>query len=402
MNILTLLCLLFTLACKPSEKPENEQKKQVETQQNPTAKTLRLGAERMGSYLPQLKGKRVGAVVNQTSMVGQTHLIDTLLHQGIEVKQIFAPEHGFRGAADAGEVVKDGKDVKTGLPILSLYGKNKKPSAEQLENLDVILFDIQDVGVRFYTYISTMHYIMEACAENGKKVIVLDRPNPNGWYVDGPVLDLKFRSFVGMHPIPVVHGLTVGELADMINGEAWLKGGKQCDLEVVPMENYTHTTRYSLPVKPSPNLPNDRAIELYPSICFFEGTVVSEGRGTEAPFQMIGAPWYPDCSYTFTPVSREGAKHPKFKNEKCCGKDLREKEERENNLFFSELIDFYQNSPDKKNFFRSSFFNKLAGNDRLIQQIKEEKSEAEIRQSWEPELGAYKAMRKQYLLYEDF
>ena len=273
---------------------------------------LVLGAYQFESYLPLLENRRVGMLVNHTSLVGNTHLVDTLQSLGVDIRKVFAPEHGFRGTADAGEAVEDGIDKATGLPLISLYGSNKKPGREQLADLDVIIFDIQDVGARFYTYISTMHYMMEACAENGKKLIVLDRPNPNGMYVDGPVLEPEFRSFVGMHPIPVVHGLTVGELAKMINGEGWLDNGVKCDLTVIAMDGYTHDSEYALPVKPSPNLPNQLSVQLYPSLCLFEATVVSVGRGTYEPFQQIGHPSFTDMPDSFTPVSIDGmSKYPR-------------------------------------------------------------------------------------------
>ncbi len=359
-----------------------------------------MGAAKLDVYLPQLAGKRVGVIVNQTSMLGNTHLVDTLISRGVEIKTIFAPEHGFRGEADAGAHIKDGTDPKTGLPIISLYGSNKKPLPEQIKDLDVLLFDIQDVGTRFYTYISTMHYAMEAAAENGKEVMVLDRPNPNGHYVDGPVLEMDQQSFVGMHPIPIVHGLTVGELAKMINGEKWLKGGLQAKLTVIPMENYDHDMPYELPVKPSPNLPNAQAIALYPSICFFEGTDVSVGRGTPTPFQVIGSPYYQKKDFSFTPVSTPGATNPPHKDVVCYGKDLTSVEVADK-VDLAYLLDMYQNSSNKDKFF-NNFFEKLAGTTKLRQQVIAGKTEAEIRASWEPALSNYKTKRKQYLLYPDF
>ncbi|MCJ8164910.1 DUF1343 domain-containing protein [Pontibacter sp. E15-1] len=363
------------------------------------AKPLQTGAEQVELYLPQLKGKRVGLIVNQTSVVGQTHLVDTLLSRGVDVVTIFAPEHGFRGEADAGAHVKDAKDIRTGLPIVSLYGKNKKPSAEQLKNLDVLVFDIQDVGVRFYTYISTMHYVMEAAAENKKPILVLDRPNPNGHYVDGPVLEKAHQSFVGMHPIPIVHGLTVGELAEMINGEKWLEGQRQADLTVVPVANYTHNTAYILPVKPSPNLPNAQAITLYPSLCLFEGTNVSVGRGTPTPFQVIGSPYYTDKGYSFTPESTPGATNPPYKGQVCYGMNLTAPAKAQP-FTLAYLLKMYKQSTEQDKFF-NSFFEKLAGTAQLREQIKAGKSEAEIRASWEPALSDYKNLRKQYLLYPE-
>jgi len=349
-------------------------------------------------YLPYLKGKSVGMVVNQTSTIDQTHLVDTLRSHKIKITKVFAPEHGFRGEADAGATVKSGIDQKTGLPIISLYGANKKPTKDQLEDLDVVIFDIQDVGARFYTYISTMHYVMEACAENNIPLLILDRPNPNGMHVDGPILEMEHQSFVGMHPIPILHGLTVAELAQMINGEKWLKNDVQCDLKIVKNMNYTHNDTYSLPVKPSPNLPNDPSIALYPSLCLFEGTVISVGRGTEKPFQQIGHPSLTKFDHTFTPASMPGSsKYPPFENEKCYGISFDEK-----NYFdgfsLQYLIKFYEAFPQKDQFF-NNFFTKLAGTKSLQQQIEAGFSEEEIKMSWQAGLEEYKKMRAQYLLY---
>lgn len=366
----------------------------------PKAALLKTGAEQLSLYLPKLQGKRVGMVVNQTSTVRSTHLVDTLLSHGVAIKTIFAPEHGFRGEADAGAHIKDAKDAKTGLPIISLYGKNKKPLPEQINDLDVLVFDIQDVGTRFYTYISTMHYVMEAAAEHGKEVIILDRPNPNGHYVDGPVLEMDQQSFVGMHPIPIVHGLTVGELANMINGEKWLEGQRQAKITVIPMANYNHNMAYDLPVKPSPNLPNAQAIALYPSICWFEGTDVSVGRGTPTPFQLIGSPYYQKKDFSFTPVSTPGATNPPHKDQVCYGKDLTHVKVADK-IDLAYLLDMYKNSTNKDKFF-NNFFERLAGNTKLREQIKAGKTEDEIRQSWEPQLSNFKQTRKQYLLYPDF
>ena len=364
-----------------------------------------VGAERMDIYLPQISGKNIAMVVNQTSTIGETHLVDSLLAKGINITKIFAPEHGFRGQADAGEKIKDGLDAETGVPIASLYGSKRKPSAEDLSGIELMIFDIQDVGARFYTYISTMHYIMEACAENNIPMMVLDRPNPNGNLVDGPVLDTSnYRSFVGMHPIPTAHGMTIGEYAQMVNSEGWLSGGMTCELSVIPCENYDHNTPYSLPIKPSPNLPNNRAIHLYPSICLFEGTVFSLGRGTTTQFQVIGAPEYPATDFSFTPVSRPGAKYPKHENEVCYGLDLTQLSaeslfaERQLNLEY--LLEIYRNYPDKENFFlANNFFNKLAGNDELMEQIKTGANITAIRTSWEPALSEFKKTRGKYLLY---
>ncbi len=366
----------------------------------PVIKTLGLGAEQTGEYLPLLKGKKIALVVNQTSTIQQTHLVDSLVSLNIDIKHIFAPEHGFRGKADAGEHVKNGIDQKTNLPIISLYGKNKKPSPEQLQGVDMVVFDIQDVGVRFYTYISTMHYVMEACAEQNIPVLILDRPNPNGHYVAGPVLDLEFQSFVGMHPIPIVHGLTVGELAMMINGEQWLKNGVKCDVKVIKCQNYTHQTKYILPIKPSPNLPNDLSIQLYPSLCLFEPTKVSVGRGTQTPFQIIGCPQKNMGTFTFTPKSIIGmSKYPKHENKMCYGINFSDSTNLEK-FSVQHLVEFYQKYDNKEAFFTSeNFFSKLSGNKLLIRQIKEGKSYKEIEASWEEELKRYKLLRAKYLLY---
>jgi uncharacterized protein YbbC (DUF1343 family) len=366
------------------------------------------GAEQFSRYAPLLKNKKVAVVANQTSFLQneKQHLVDFLLAKKIAVKRVFAPEHGFRGTADAGELVKDGVDSKTGVPLISLYGNNKKPSQEQLKGIDVLVFDIQDVGARFYTYISTLHYVMEACAEAGIAVIVLDRPNPNGHYIDGPILEKEYQSFVGMHPVPIVHGMTIGEYAKMVNGEGWLKDKAKCDLIVIDMQNYTHQTAYSLPIKPSPNLPNDQAINLYPSLCFFEGTFINAGRGTDMQFQVFGAPSLPASKYTFefTPKSNEGAKEPKFKNQLCHGMDLR-KEPRLNKINLEWLIDAYNangNLPagkaGKKDFF-NSFFVKLAGTEKLQQQIEQGLSAEEIRETWKEGLAGFMKIREQYLLY---
>jgi uncharacterized protein YbbC (DUF1343 family) len=366
------------------------------------------GAMRTELYLGDLRGKRVGIVANQTSLIGNTHLVDSLLSMGVAVKKVFAPEHGFRGDSGAGETIQDGRDTKTGLPLVSLYGKNKKPSAEMIRDLDVLVFDIQDVGARFYTYISTMHYVMEAAAENGKKVIVLDRPNPNGFYVDGPVLNPGFKSFVGMHPIPVVHGLTTGELALMINGEKWLNNGIVCDLSVIPCESYRHSDLYELPVHPSPNLPNMAAVYLYPSLCWFEGTDVSVGRGTNKPFQMIG---YPGCTTgktEFKPIDIQGvATDPPHEGKICRGHDLEEFGltfiVTSKALYLDWIKAMYDEFPDKSRFFTApDFFDKLAGNDQLRKQLIAGSSVSDIRNSWQQDLADYKKMRRKYLLYPDF
>ncbi|SHI91010.1 Uncharacterized conserved protein YbbC, DUF1343 family [Hymenobacter daecheongensis DSM 21074] len=366
------------------------------------APKLRMGAEQADRYLPLLLGKRVGVVVNQTSLVGQTHLVDTLLAQGVQVKMIFAPEHGFRGEAADGATIKDGRDGRSGLPVKSLYGATKKPTPEMLKDLDVLVFDIQDVGARFYTFISTMHYVLEAAAEQNKAVVVLDRPNPNGWYVDGPVLEPAHKSFVGMDPLPIVHGLTVGELALMLNGEKWLAGGRQCSLTVVPVMGYTHATRYVLPVRPSPNLPNAHSVALYPTICMFEGTDVSVGRGTDSPFEVVGSPTQPTTRpYRFTPRPNAGSPTPPQNGKLCYGLDLHKTNIDEPTGFTVRyLLDFYQQSTDKAHFF-GKYFEQLSGTASLRQQIIAGKSEAEIRQSWEPGLSRFKVLRKKYLLYPE-
>ena len=354
-----------------------------------------LGAEKTESYLPLIKDKKIGVISNQTSMIASAHLVDSLLSLNVEIVKVFSPEHGFRGDADAGTKVEDGIDVKTGLPIISLYGKNKKPYSKQLEGIDILLFDIQDVGARFYTYISTLHYVMEAAAENNIQVIVLDRPNPNGHYVDGSIREEKFKSFVGMHPIPIVHGMTIGEYAQMINGEHWIE--KKCDLTVIEMENYNHKMQYDLPIKPSPNLPNARAINLYPSLCLFEGTNVSVGRGTPFPFQQFGAPSL-ECWYSFTPKSGAGSKSPKHENTICFGTDLRFQQDYMTKINLNWLIHCYENSPDKEKFF-NNFFDQLAGTDKLRLQITSRKTSKEIKESWQEGLEEFKKIREKYLLY---
>lgn len=391
MRILWSLCLLlFSLQC-------TERKNTASAGEADSKGPLIVGAEQFDKYLPLLSGKRVALVVNHTSMVGKTHLADTLKALGVNLVKIFAPEHGFRGTADPGEHVEDGVDRQLGLPVVSLYGDNRKPKQEQLNDTDILIFDIQDVGTRFYTYISTLHYVMEACAESNKKLIVLDRPNPNA-FTDGPVLDTAFRSFVGMHPIPVVHGVTVGELAQMINGEGWLEGRLKCALEVIPVLNWNRDEFYSCPVRPSPNLPNDQSIRLYPSLCFFEGTVISVGRGTQTPFQVIGHPSLKDMPYQFTPVSIEGMmKNPAFENEVCYGIDLRNMPvERRLNIQY--VIDMYNTFPEKDKFF-NNYFNTLAGNATLRKQIEEGVSEEAIREGWQPGLERYRALRQKYLIY---
>ncbi len=365
-----------------------------------------VGAACTDHYLPLLDGKRVAVCGNQTSMVGNTHLVDTLIGSGVRPVKIFCPEHGFRGNAEAGAHIASSTDPQTGIPIVSLYGKNKKPTPEQMADIDIVLFDLQDVGCRFYTYISTLHYVMEAAAESGKQVIVLDRPNPNGYYVDGPVLDPKFSSFVGMHPVPLVYGMTIGEYARMINGERWLKGGVQCALTVIEMEGYTHQTRYALPVPPSPNLQTPEAILLYPSLCFFEGAAVSVGRGTLTPFQIYGFPGLRGGDYAFTPVAIKGvSENPPYKNQQCRGYDLTafaaDHLDSAGCLQIEYLLNAYRLFPDKEKFFtNANFFDKLAGTDRLRLQVLNGVSEKNIRASWQEDLEKFKAVRERYLLYE--
>ena len=380
---------------------------------DPNTNRIIPAAERMDQYLPLLAGKKVALFANHTSVAGNINLVDTLVKRGINITVIFGPEHGFRGTADAGEKIDNVTDPATGIPVVSLYGKKRKPSAEDLKNVDLMLFDIQDVGVRFYTYISSLQEYMESAVENNKPLIVFDRPNPNGFYVDGPVLDAKFKSFVGMQPVPIVYGMTIGEYAKMLVGEKWLKAnttsnGTTLNLTVIPCGNYTHKSTYVLPVKPSPNLPEIQSIYLYPSTCFFEGTMLSEGRGTEKPFQIFGHPSLPKNLYSFTPRSREGAKNPKLQDKLCYGWNLSGTPEQamgkiENRIQLKWLIEAYRLFPQKDSFFlKNNFINLLAGNDLLMKQIREGKSETEIRQSWEPALTEFKKTRKKYLLYPDF
>jgi uncharacterized protein YbbC (DUF1343 family) len=381
--------------------------KSIEKNTTDARTVIKTGAESTPLYLNLLKGKNIAVVANQTSVIEKiaarkekrvfTHIVDSLLSLQIKIKKVFAPEHGFRGKADAGEIIKDGFDRKTGLPIISLYGKNKKPSAAQLKGIDVVVFDIQDVGARFYTYISSLHYVMEACAEMGIPLIILDRPNPNGQYIDGPVLELEHHSFVGMHKVPVVYGMTIGEYGKMINGEKWLNKGIQCNLTIIPLENYEHQIAYSLPIKPSPNLPNDKSIQLYPSLCFFEGTNVSAGRGTEMQFQIYGSPFLAKNAFSFTPQANEGAKYPKYKNKICFGEDLRTTENF-NALDLSFLIKAYKQNSSKE--FFNNFFTKLAGTEKLQQQIERGVSQKEIQKSWEKDLERFKKVRSKYLIYK--
>lgn len=361
------------------------------------------GAENLGDYLNLIKGKNIAIVANQTSLIGKTHLVDTLISLGIKVKNIYSPEHGFRYLADAGESIASGIDTKTGIPIISLYGKQYKPTAENLQGINVVLYDIQDVGTRFYTYISTLHYVLESCAENNVKCIVLDRPNPNGFYFDGNVADTVYRSFVCMDPIPIVHGLTVGEYAMMANGEKWLKKGIQCDLKVIKCTNYTHSSYYDLPVKPSPNLPNQNSIYLYPSLCFFEGTPLSCGRGTQFPFQVFGSPDLPDRGFSFVPESVPGATNPRLMGKKCFGTDLRKSTDNkvvpvpEINLDW--VISAYRDFPQKDKFF-TKYFDTLAGGPSLREMIINGMTSEQIRATWKDGLEKYGKARDKYLLYK--
>jgi uncharacterized protein YbbC (DUF1343 family) len=423
-----LIALLTNLGCAAQAPVQSSHK--VDERKSGAEKIIP-AAERLSVYLPLLKGKRVGVFANQTSTVGRSHLVDTLKKSGVNIKLIFGPEHGFRGTADAGEKIGNYVDEKTGIPVVSLYGSKRKPSADDLKDIDVLLFDIQDVGVRFYTYISSLQDFMETAFEHGKPLMVLDRPNPNGHYVDGPVLDMKYKSFVGMQPVPVVYGMTIGEYALMIAGENWLNekanaryryyqgANNSADTAfhfiVIKNENYTHNSKYVLPVRPSPNLPEIQSVYWYPSTCFFEGTVLSEGRGTDKPFQIFGHPRLPNHLYAFTPTSRDGAKEPKLKGQKSYGWNLYDTPEQvlkqvDNRIQLKYLLEAYRLFPQKENFFikpksgnlDESFFNKLAGNGTLLQQIQAGKSEAEIRKSWEPALDTFKKIRRKYLLYTDF
>lgn len=406
----TLFCVLITSVSCGNPTKQNKDNTDLAENQGATLETsLILGADRTEAYLPQLEGKKVGVVGNQTTVVGlsgkdanpeePTHFVDALMSQGVEVVKVFAPEHGFRGTADAGEIIEDGKDQKTGLPILSLYGNNKKPSAQQLEDIDVLIFDIQDVGTRFYTYISTLHYIMESAAENAIPLIVMDRPNPNGSYIDGPILDMAHQSFVGMHPIPIVHGLTIGEYARMVNGEGFLKDGIKADLTVIEMENYNHDLIYDLPIKPSPNLPNATSINLYPSLCFFEGTNVNEGRGTEKQFQVFGSPYLDSdiFDYSYVPESNDGSANPKHLGETVYGMDLSQSPPIDY-INLEWLIKAYNNTSDQSAFF-NAFFTKLAGTTDLQEQIEAGMSSDEIRKTWESGLEEFTHTRDKYLLY---
>ncbi|MBK8484127.1 MAG: DUF1343 domain-containing protein [Saprospiraceae bacterium] len=371
------------------------------------AKNIKPGAYQLNQYLPILMNKRVGLVVNHSSMIEDIHLVDTLLKLKIDLKIIFAPEHGFRGNMEAGSHVIDGKDSLTGIKIVSLYGKKFKPNPIDLQGLDVVVFDIQDVGVRFYTFISTLHYVMEACAQNNVPLIILDRPNPNGHYIDGPLLDTNFRSFVGMHPIPVVYGMTIGELAKMIRGECWIKDCKKLDLKVISCRHYTHRSKVKLKIKPSPNLPNEFSILLYPSLCFFEGSVVSLGRGTDFPFQVFGHPKLKGTNgFSFIPEDRMEAQNPPLESKICFGTKLNSGnidalfQEKKINLNYL-ISAFKELKMDTAFFLPNLFFDKLAGDNRLRKQILSNESETQIRNSWNKDLVRFKAMRKKYLIYSD-
>lgn len=396
--------LISSLICCSHNKAQNKIEIEAQSISKSSPENIIMGAERTDLYFPLLKEKRVVVMSNQTGMVGKEHLVDMLIREGHNVVGIFSPEHGFRGTADAGEHVASSIDEKTGIPIWSLYGSGGgKPSADNMQKFDVLLFDLQDVGLRFYTYYASMARLMDACSEHGKKMIVLDRPNPNGMYVDGPILDMKHKSGVGWLPIPVVHGMTLGELAVMINGEKWLPDGRQCDLTVIPIDNYSHSTLYELPISPSPNLPNIHSIYLYPSTCLFEGTVMSLGRGTSFPFEVYGHPDYKGSDFTFTPRSVPGAKNPPLLDKLCYGVDLRNipnEEIIEKGFDLSYVIDAYNNLDIGDKFF-TSFFEKLVGVDYIRQDIKAGKTADEIKAKWSEDVEMFKIQRKPYLLYEE-
>ncbi len=405
MGKITFLLLMFpylVLGCIPKTSTKESQQQIVKKKTKDEA--ILTGADQTEKYLPLLKGKRVGLVINPTAEIDGVNLADTLKSAGVNIKAIFGPEHGFRGDADAGEKVGNYIDKKSGIPVISLYGAKHAPSKEDLKDLDIIIFDIQDVGARFYTYTITLANVMQACADNKVPILILDRPNPNGALIDGPILDPAFKSGVGMHKIPISHGLTIGEFAKMVNGEKWLKNNAQCEIEIIELANYHHGKEYNLPVKPSPNLPNMLSVYLYPSTCLFEGTVVSQGRGTTYPFQVLGHPLYKGIySFSFKPVSIKGmSKNPPLENEVCYGLDFRKMPIQEirnqKQIDLKLLLDLYNDFPEKDKFF-TPFFNKLAGTDQLMKQVKEGKSEAEIRKSWEAGLTKYKQTRKKYLLY---
>lgn len=390
-------------SCKENTKKTNSNDLIASNKNKIKVDKIITAANQTEKYLPLLKGKKVAIVANQTSVIFKNennehvHLVDSLLALGVNIVNVFAPEHGFRGKADAGEHIMDDVDIKTGLPIISLHGKNRKPLPEVLKEIDIVIFDIQDVGVRFYTYISTMSNVMEAAAENNVPVIILDRPNPNGHFVDGPTLEMEHKSFVGFHPIPLVYGMTIGEYAKMVNGEKWLKDGVQCDLTVIPLKNYTHDSQYHLPIRPSPNLPNDKSINLYPSLGFFEGTIINAGRGTEYQFQRYGAPFFPETEFSYTPQPNFGSKNPKFKGELCFGVDLTNTP-RLSKVDISFLIDAYNKTPKGKDFFGKTF-TIHAGTLNLQKQIETGLTAEEIRASWQEDVNKFKKARKKYLLY---
>src|SRR5690625_1889071 len=398
------LVLVLTFSCSgASQNQENSEKEQTSEKNTSTSQAIIVGANRTWQWLVLLKYKKVGVVGHQSSVIFKEkehiHLVDSLLNLDVNITKVFSPEHGFRGTASAGELVDSEIDKKTGLPIVSLYGSNRKPKAEDLKDVDLLVFDIQDVGLRFYTYISTLHYVMEAAAEQDIPIVVLDRPNPNGHYIDGPILEEEHKSFVGMHPVPVVHGLTIAEYAQMVNGEQWLKNGVQTDLTVIKMKNYIKGQTYSLPIKPSPNLPNDKSINLYSSLCFFEGTNVNAGRGTDLPFQVFGSPTLDSTyyEYSYIPTSNQGAKNPKQEGETCYGKSLRFSPYLEE-INLEWLIEAYQHTENPDEFF-IPFFEKLAGTDQLRTQIEAGLSEKEIKRTWEAGLTDFRKRSMPYLLY---
>lgn len=400
-KLLCLKSIFFLLLSSCSYGNSLDDTVHIETPVQVEEEPIVVGAQKMTEIVSLLKDRTVGVVGNQSSLVFDVHLVDTLLRSGVKVTKVFSPEHGFRGKADAGEHISNEKDSKTGLPIVSLYGKNKKPSDEQLKGLDVLVFDIQDVGVRFYTYISTLHYVMEACAENDLALIVLDRPNPNGHYIDGPILEKAHKSFVGMHPIPIVHGMTIAEYAKMINGEKWLENGVTCNLTVVSCDNYNHNKPYSLPVPPSPNLRSDVSIQLYPSLCLLEATTVTVGRGTDGPFERYGHPNFPKTAFAFTPKSGPGSKNPKHKNVLCHGYNLNDSTyARMHQLDLSFVLNANKQLNGKLFVDREKFFNLLAGNSTLLKQVESGMTEAEIRATWKAGLDQFNVIRSKYLMYE--
>lgn len=412
LSFLGILCVVFVSCGSPVKRSTSPVAQQLDLQPVENEATVMVGANRTSAYLPLLADKNIAVVANQTSVIFKdssnskdtenlhTHLVDSLLTLNVKIQKVFAPEHGFRGIADAGEKVMDGIDTRTGLPIISLYGANRKPSDDQLKGIELVVFDIQDVGVRFYTYIATLQLVMEACAVNNIPVIVLDRPNPNGHYVDGPTMEPEFTGFLGMTPIPLVYGMTIGEYAKMINEEGWLVNGAKVSLTVIPLENYTHLSSYSLPIRPSPNLPNDQAINLYPSLGLFEGTHINAGRGTEFQFQRFGAPFLDSTQYSFryTPIPNFGSKNPKHSGKVCFGEDL-SAVSRMSEVSLRWLLGSYQNSMTKDGYFITSGFSKHAGTDKLQRQVIRGMSEVEIKKTWEKDLASFKKIREKYLLY---